>query len=335
MIKKVKYATASNGDIIHIYTITNKKGEYVSLLDYGASIHEFCVYDNKGKLCDIVLGCNKQNVENSKIIGGVVGRVSNRIENGKFNIDNKEYYLEKNNKEHFLHGAKDNYATKMFKAKQLNNSIVFYLLDKDSVGFECDVDVVITYEFDDDSCLKSTYELTPKGDTLLNPSSHVFFNLNVNKTDARNHNLQIFTDKIPCRNMNNIPKDGYEDCLDQFCFLEKRNILDVMNKNNIQSYDQFYDYNNLEMKEMAMLESENTGIKMTVKSDMPCLIFFLTKMKNDEIGKKDILYKNYSGLCLETSFVPNAINCNDYIKPIYRKGEKLVSKTEYHIERRI
>jgi len=48
-----------------------------------------------------------------------------------------------------------------------------------------------------------------------------------------------------------------------------------------------------------------------------------------QTGKGDFTYGNRSGLCLETGFLPNAINLENFASPILKANEKYHSKTIY------
>ncbi|MCC8100753.1 MAG: hypothetical protein LIP11_00315 [Clostridiales bacterium] len=56
MIKTEKFGFLSDGRTVHSYTIENSYGEYVTLLDYGATIYRIVVRDRDGALSDVVLG---------------------------------------------------------------------------------------------------------------------------------------------------------------------------------------------------------------------------------------------------------------------------------------
>ena len=72
----------------------------VQITNYGAIITKLVVPDKNGVPTDVVLGFNKLSdyeTFSSPYIGAVVGRYGNRIANGKFTLNDKEYELAKNN----------------------------------------------------------------------------------------------------------------------------------------------------------------------------------------------------------------------------------------------
>jgi len=66
------------------------------------------VPDREGSVVDIVLGFGSLEdwaTKNAPYLGAVVGRVGNRINQGKFSLDGKDYALAINNGGHHLHGG--------------------------------------------------------------------------------------------------------------------------------------------------------------------------------------------------------------------------------------
>lgn len=82
-------------------------------------------------------------------------------------------------------------------------------------------------------------------------------------------------------------------------------------------------------KKVASLYDDITGREVDVYTDAEALIIFNGIAKNDSPQKNNIIYKGYCGFCMETQFVPNAINCKGFSLPVFRKGEQLISETIY------
>jgi galactose mutarotase-like enzyme len=67
----------------------------VQAITMGAIITSIRVPDRNGKIDDVVLGYDTLDpyVRNPSYFGAIVGRYANRIANGKFTLDGKEYTL--------------------------------------------------------------------------------------------------------------------------------------------------------------------------------------------------------------------------------------------------
>ena len=85
-VERKDFGQLSDGSKVSLYTITNARGESVSLTDYGASVVSLLVHDRQGALRDIVLGCDDAPAyeRQTACLGGVPGRHANRIARGRF-----------------------------------------------------------------------------------------------------------------------------------------------------------------------------------------------------------------------------------------------------------
>jgi aldose 1-epimerase len=194
MIEKRKVGTMQHGPVVNMFTIYNSMGEYVELLDYGASIHSINVFDKDNCIGDVVLGVdNIDELTGRSYEGSTIGRCANRIAYGRFTIDGIETRLECNRGEHFIHGGSGNYAKKTFSTTvdESKNSVTFTLLDTGEGGFGCAADVAVTFTFGEDHKLVIEYQILPHGSTVLCPTNHAYFNLS-GTGDSSEHLLKIY-----------------------------------------------------------------------------------------------------------------------------------------------
>ncbi|KAI1240437.1 hypothetical protein IHE44_0008860 [Lamprotornis superbus] len=79
----------------------------VEILSFGCIISTLETKDRDGHFSDIVLGFDTLEgyMRKHPFFGAVVGRVANRIANGRFNLDGKQYQLFLNNGPNSLHGG--------------------------------------------------------------------------------------------------------------------------------------------------------------------------------------------------------------------------------------
>ncbi len=331
------YGRLSDGREVRRFTMANKKGEYVQVLEYGATIHSVCVLDRYGNLGDVVLGCESgERMEGFQRSGRVVGRCANRIKNGRFQIGGREYQLECNEGANFLHGASDDYGKKLWSGRIEGDSVVLTYADHDTVGFDCDVDVLVRYRFDDFSRLSIEYEMTAHGDTVLNPTNHAYFDLS-GTGDIRDHDLWIGASCRVSRDEDGIPDGGaipvrgtaadftYLRCVREAMKFDKGGYF-----KGEPYYDEFYILDKQESgKPVADLYSYNVGRGMRTYTDMPGLVLFTDPGAFTETGKNGREHGPFCGICLETGFVPNAVNCPDYASPVFLQGSQLEANTVY------
>src|SRR5690349_17901650 len=95
-IKKENFITTLNGKKTSLHTLRNTNGMKVDVTNYGARFVTIVIPDKNGKDTDVVLGYdNIESYLHSKegYFSALVGRYANRIANGKFKLDGKEYHL--------------------------------------------------------------------------------------------------------------------------------------------------------------------------------------------------------------------------------------------------
>ena len=115
--------------------------------------------------------------------------------------------------------------------------------------------------------------------------------------------------------------------LNQYC----RGIIDGVvatdgsDKRLIDNLDTNYIYENSVEKTLCVLK--NNSLKLEIKSDLPGVQVYTGK--SIDIDGKDGHYGMYAGIAMEPQFCPNAINYDDFIKPILRAKEKVAHIIRY------
>ena len=112
------FGKLSDGRRAGLYILRNRNGMEVHLTDYGAAIVSIIVPGRDGKRRDVVLGYDDVvGYENGGAsIGATVGRVANRISNAAFDLNGRHYILTANNGPNCLHGGRDFYVQRLWKA---------------------------------------------------------------------------------------------------------------------------------------------------------------------------------------------------------------------------
>ena len=90
------FETTVDGKQTGLYTLTNPSGSEITVTNYGAKIVSLWVSDKNGKMTDVVLGhptIEEYLVSEEPYFGAVCGRTGNRIANGRFTLEGKEYQL--------------------------------------------------------------------------------------------------------------------------------------------------------------------------------------------------------------------------------------------------
>ena len=195
-------------DVLKLILIDNENGLQLELCNYGASIHDLKVIDNKNNLESIVLTpSNTSDFLNVDYYGKTIGRFSGRIDKGICSINGIEYKLDINwNDVSSLHGGYSGISQARFDyyldEKEEYLDVVFTFLEKEN-KLPGDVDYKITYRiFKNDNKFTILFNAITNKDTLVNLTNHAFFNLSGNgKKNVLNQQLKLYCDKYT--NLNN------------------------------------------------------------------------------------------------------------------------------------
>ena len=97
-IRKVPFGTLESGEAADLYILTNASGASVEITNFGGIIRAINVPDRDGKIGNVVLGYKDVSGYQPLCgyLGALIGRVGNRIADGKCVLDGKELTLAKN-----------------------------------------------------------------------------------------------------------------------------------------------------------------------------------------------------------------------------------------------
>lgn len=338
------FGTTRNGCDTHLYTYTDEQGMRFSVTDYGASLVSLIVPDKSGNMLDIVLGYDAilGYERQFQCLGSVIGRCCNRIERGKFCIDDVKYKVSRNFGPHHIHGGFEGFHRRIWTFKEIDNGMEFsYVSEDGEEGYPGRLDISVRYMIEDGNVLVLEYDGMSDKDTVCNITNHTYFNLNgYNSGNVYNHYMKINADEFTEANKYAFPNgkivsvDGTPMDFREF----KRIGEDIGSKYKQIKWNQGFD-NNYIIKDYdgsdipkfcACTFSEQTGIKMTTRTTMPGVQFYTGNcLTGAFIGKNGYEMHNHDGFCLETQYYPNAMAHDNFIKPILRAGERYHHITRY------
>ena len=340
MVKKEYFSRLSDGREVYLYRISNSSGDYVDVLDYGVTLYRVMMPDRNGVPGDCVLGMpDPSAVETFPFSGSVVGRCANRIAYGKCTVNGKKLELECSQRGHYLHGGSGNYQHKLFAGvpDEAGNAVNVGYEDTGEGGFGDRVAVNVRVSLDDYRRLMFEYTMTPEADTLLNPTCHAYFNLGGKGESVLNHILTVNAAEYAVKGELEMPEGDIAGVggtpLD---FIKPHPLSASLCREDAAEFfgerisidDTFLlDKNGYGIA--ASLYDPASGRKMRVYTDMPSLIVFTIGLKRPMPGKYGLIYEGYASVCLETQYVPNAVNCSNFDKPVFLAGESLHSRTVY------
>lgn len=300
--------------------IISDKDVEAEIDDFGARLNVLRVNG-----VDIVLGFNSASdyVKSCCCAGASIGRVANRIAKGRFTLDGKEYRLNTNNGENHLHGGNEGFDRKVYTVtEKTDNSVTMEYLSADGEeNYPGNLRFTVRYTVENNA-LAIEFTAVSDKNTLWCPTNHAYFNLDgEQKGDCRGNMLQINADYYTPVDGGLIPT-GEKKAVKgtPFDFTAIKKVGADFGREELRATNG-YDHNYvLSGEHAAHAESEITGIKMDVYTDMPCMQFYSGGQLGGAAGKSGV-YNQWAGFCLEPQFCPDAINLNGFEKPVLKKGE--------------
>ncbi|WP_312696993.1 aldose epimerase family protein [Sphingobacterium mizutaii] len=330
-----------NGKNTHLITLTNRAGMQIALTDYGARLVSALVPDKNGDLIDVVLGFNSiQEYLQAKQYyhGATVGRFCNRIANGKFAIDGKEYTLAQNNGSNCLHGGVDGFHNRVWDRQvSFNKQVDFYYVSPDGEeGFPGELKTTVSYELSNENEIIIKYRATTNAPTVLNLTNHAYFNLNgEGNGDTLNHEVTILSDEFLPLNENQIPTgDIYPVEGTAFDFRQPKLLATDINSPEEQiqianGYDHSFINKQPISEPIAKAFSKESGIELQVFTTEPSLHLYSGNFLDDDQGKSGKKYLRYGGLCFESQHYPDSPNQEKFPSVRLNPGEVFESETRY------
>ena len=335
------YGTLPTGELVKQYTLENKEGMSVSILNYGGIITSVKVKNKEGKFENIALGYDslENYVDNDPYLGAIIGRVGNRIANGSFTLNDEIYNLKVNNGPNHLHGGLKGFDKVVWdvKIQEEQEKVLLHLFYKSAhmeEGYPGNLNTHVTYILDNYNQLSVNYKAQTDSTTIVNLTQHSYFNLSGDfNSTILDHQLQIDADAITTLNQNMIPTGDYTDLTDTpLDFRVLKSIGKDINSSNQQieiagGYDHNYVINKPSLdSSFAKVIHSNSGRVMEVFTDQPGVQLytgnFLEAINDNYMGKR-------SGFCLETQHFPDSPNQSNFPSIVLEPGMVYNTTTKF------
>lgn len=333
-------AQGTEGKKVALYTLKNANGMEVSITNFGGRIVSIMVPDKDGNFQDVVLGFDKASDyfpwNNQSDFGAAIGRYANRINKGQITVDGNLIQLPQNNFGHCLHGGPTGWQYQVYDVEEstpTSLTLMMHSPDGDN-NFPGNVDAHVTYDLDDDNALTINYYATTDKKTVINMTNHSYFNLNGDPNTP-------ITDNLLTINADNFtPVDNTYMTTGEIAPVEGTpmdfrtakevgkdiNNYDYVQLKNGNGYDHNWVLNDKENIEKAKvrLESPKTGIVLEVYTTEPGIQVYSGNFLDGTLtGKKGIVYKQRTGICLESQKYPDSPNKNwEESNPWVEPGEE-------------
>ncbi|RBQ07724.1 aldose epimerase family protein [Pedobacter miscanthi] len=343
-VQQIPTGKIIDGEEVIAIELTNSKGTYVKIFNYGAIINKFIVENARGEKQDIVLGfdtfeeyLDPAYLTHYPYLGAVVGRYANRIKNGNFTIDGENYQLAQNAGTDTLHGGIEGFDKKVWdivevgEGPQSSVTLQYESVDGEE-NFPGNLIIDLTFELTENDELILSYEAETDQATAINLTHHGYFNLAPNGGNIKDHKQQIFASNYLEQDDNYsvtgklIPVEG--TALD---FTKLKPIGQDWDPE--EGYDQTFVldkiYGDLSLATKT-IETES-GLVLSVYTTEPVAHLYTSKYLDVKNGKGGRDYGNYGAFCVETQHHPNAINIPAFPSTVLKPEDLYTQTTIYKV----
>jgi aldose 1-epimerase len=323
------------------FVLKNDNGVEVTFIGLGGRFISMKVPSPNGEIADVILGYDttEEALNGDIYFGAICGRYANRISKGKFDLEGISFELDVNNGPNHLHGGFDGFHNRVWEIEKIDKegAVSAYKLSLTSPDgdqkYPGELIVTVIYSLTSDNQLCLDYEATTNKSTIINLTSHPYFNLKgAGSGNILNHELQMMASKFTTID------SGLGTCSGEilpvaatpFDFVNVKKVSEaiVLDNEQIQLGGEGLDHNFViddggkEVKLAARLHDPDSGRTMEVYTDQPGIqIYTGNHFDGTQIGKTGIGMVKYAGLAMETQIFPNSPNIAHFPNAILRPGE--------------
>lgn len=289
----------------------------VCITNFGARILSVC---KDGK--DLVFGPKNagQLAEDTCYCGAICGRVANRIDKGRFDLDGSRHQLAVNNPPNHLHGGNTGFDSRIWEVQEATPSqLVLTLHSPDGEeNYPGTLEVVATYQLEGSTLELKMEAYTTDTPTIVNLTNHLYWNLAGEGTvDA--HTLEVRATAYTPKDDTGIPDGRILPVAGSPFDLRKPALLGQRNSASFPEVADGFDHNYVLPSEAdsqvaAVLRCPSAETKMIIATDAPGL----------QVYTGEYLPIPRGGIALEAQGFPNAINIAHFPSVVLRPGQSSV-----------
>lgn len=162
--------------------VLTRGGTTATVLTLGAILQSLSVPDRDGRMADIVLGFPTlaPYLLGNEYFGAIIGRFANRIADGRFSLDGREYALARNDGANALHGGIYGFDKCLWTITAIDpaQGVMLRLVSPDGdEGYPGELTVDVRYALDAAGALSIEYRAVTDRATVVNLTNHSYFNL--------------------------------------------------------------------------------------------------------------------------------------------------------------
>lgn len=304
------------------FSLSNKYGVKMDVLNYGGIITSLIVPDILKQPRDIVLGYDKLEdyLSDPNYFGALIGRYANRIDKGCFHLDGTDYQLDTNDNLNHLHGGHRGFNRVVWEAvpesvEDGESLKLSYQSPDGEEGYPGNLLVTVRYHLNNSNQLVIDYQAATDRPTIVCLTQHSYFNLDAGK-DIKEHQMQmaashytpVYSSLIPTGEVCSVEGTALD-------FRKNKRFDEVLGSLSGGEFSGGIDHNMVLDKEnddlsfAAAVKGGESGIVLTMHTTEPGLQLYTGNfLDGSRQGKGGQYYGKHAGFCLEAQHFPDSPN---------------------------
>jgi aldose 1-epimerase len=341
---KTFFGELADGTKVSSWSLENG-GTRLKVLDYGGIVQSLEIPDRHGRHANVSLGFDtvEDYVTGSPYFGALIGRFGNRLAEGRFTLDGTGHQLPVNDGDHSLHGGTEGFDRRVWQVEPFTDGpdvgLHLHLTSADGeMGYPGTLTVKVTYTLTADGDWRIDYEATTDRATVVNLTSHVYWNLaGENSGSIHDHELEIAASRYTPVDPGLIPTgEQAEVAGTPFDFREAKPVgRDLRVADRQLLHAKGFDHNWVldkgvtdEPAHAATLRDPSSGRTLSIATTEPGLQFYSGNFLDGTlVGSGGTVYRQGDALCLETQHFPDSPNQPTFPSTVLRPGQTYRSTT--------
>ena len=339
-VRRDVFGTSNDGEAVDRFTLVNRDSSILKVIELGATVTELHVRDREGVLADVVLGFDRlaEYEVNEPYFGCTVGRVANRIGEGRFELDGRQYQLACNLGDHHLHGGTVGLHRRIWRGEPVDHAqgpgVRFrYQSPHNEDRYPGSLTIAVTYVLTHEDSLRIEYQARTDRATPVNLTNHSCFSLSgAGSGTVFDHLVKLYAGHYTEPDAEGIPTGDILPVEGTALDFRKTNPIGREIKSLATGYDHNFvlDQGGADQPRLsAEVYDPKRGRVMPLFTTEPGVQFYTSYYLGDTRGKGGATYGQFQALCLEAQHFPDSVNKPQFPSVILRPGETYRQITEY------
>ncbi|WP_249126146.1 aldose epimerase family protein [Streptomyces sp. A2-16] len=336
---KTLFGRLADGTEVDRWSLENG-GTRLKVLSYGGVVQSLEIPDREGRYANVTAGFDniEDYVARTPYFGALIGRYGNRIAKGRFTLDGKSHQLSVNDGVNSLHGGTQGFDKRVWHVEPFTKGsdvgLHLYCTSVDGeMGYPGTLEVKVTYTLTRHGDWRIDYEATTDKATVVNLTSHVYWNLGGEGTGTiEDHELRIAASRYTPTDSGLIPTgEPAEVAGTPFDFRKGKAIgRDIRTGHPQLVIAKGFDHNwvldkgiTAEPEHVASLRDPHSGRTLKIATSEPGLQFYSGNFLDGTlVGPSGHTYRQGDALCLETQHFPDSPNHPSFPSTVLRPGQQ-------------